>query len=209
MGITGRNHFFDTPWEPLASAAGRFINKKFLIVLKKMENDTSPKSLLVKSILNLERKLGRRPTKWDSGTLYRYSRKYLGSWNNLMKAAGYQVKSHQYPTVPPYNQDFAYFLGLLVTDGTVYYNPKLTKYKVAIYTSYPEERDIIVKLVRKRICLASSGRNAFEFTLSPSRGRPPSEGPEHFAHPSGDAGLVAFESSVSKMLNKYKKTILL
>ena len=44
------------------------------------------------------------------------------------------------------------------------------------------------------ICLASSGRNAFEFTLSPSRG----------VAPSGDAGLVAFESSVSKMLNKYE-----
>ena len=45
------------------------------------------------------------------------------------------------------------------------------------------------------ICLASSGRNAFEFTLSPSRG----------VAPSGDAGPSCPPSSVSKMLNKYRK----
>ena len=60
------------------------------------------------------------------------------------------------------------------------------------------------------ICLASSGRNAFEFTLSPSRGvgLPTKRSATRkivaiFRVPSGDAGLAASTPSVSKMLNKY------
>src|SRR3989344_3210672 len=60
------------------------------------------------------------------------------------------------------------------------------------------------------ICLASSGRNAFEFTLSPSRGvglptkrSATSKIVAIFRVTSGDAGLAASTPSVSKMLNKY------
>ena len=57
--------------------------------------------------------------------------------------------------------------------------------------------EFLMWMKKWRICLASSGRNAFDSILSPSRGEVPY----------GDAGLLAPTSSVSKMLNKYKVAI--
>ena len=48
----------------------------------------------------LERFLDKRPTRHDNSSLYRRSLEYFGSWNNMMKAAGYKVKYYQHPKIP-------------------------------------------------------------------------------------------------------------
>jgi len=65
-----------------------------------------------------------------------------------MKAAGYKVKFYQKIDSIKFNEDFAYFLGLLITDGHIYFNKNLKNYKVAIYTSYPEEKEMLLKLIK-------------------------------------------------------------
>ena len=55
---------------------------------------------LILGVRNLEKELGRRPTKHDNSALYQRSVKYFGSWNKMMEAAGYKVKYYQYPKIP-------------------------------------------------------------------------------------------------------------
>jgi len=57
-----------------------------------MKNKKISKKELIKKVFALENRLGRKPKKRDNHTLYAHSRKYFGSWNNLMKAAGYETK---------------------------------------------------------------------------------------------------------------------
>jgi len=113
-----------------------------------MKNKKISKKELIKNVLTLEIKLGRKPKKRDNSTLYANSRKVFGSWNNLMEAAGYEVRFYQKIDNIHIKDNFAYFLGLLVTDGHIYYNQDTKCYKVSIYTSYPEERDRIIRLIK-------------------------------------------------------------
>lgn len=113
--------------------------------MKKKKNSEED---LIDRVFVLEKKLGRRPIKWDDNSLYIQARKCFGSWNNFMQAAGYEVRFCQKIENVTFDSDFPYLLGLLVTDGHIYYNPQ--KYvKVAFYTSYPEERDFIIGLIKK------------------------------------------------------------
>jgi len=42
-----------------------------------------------------------------------------------------------------FNEDFAYSLGLLITDGHIVYNKIKKRYKSNLYTSYPKEKNMI------------------------------------------------------------------
>jgi len=65
-----------------------------------------------------------------------------------MEAAGYKIKLNQKVSSVTFNENFAYFLGLIITDGHIVYNSISKKYKVAIYTSFPDERDMIITLIK-------------------------------------------------------------
>lgn len=106
------------------------------------------KNELIKQVIILRDKLNRKPMKRDNASLNYYARKLFGSWNNLMKSVGYNVKFYQKINPIKLNEDFAYFLGLLITDGHIYYNKYYKRYKVAIYTSYPEEKEMIIELIK-------------------------------------------------------------
>lgn len=113
-----------------------------------MKNKKCSKEELIERVLALETELGRRPTKFDDNSLYFQARKYFGSWNMLMQTAGYKVRFSQKIEKVTFGKDFPYLLGLLVTDGHIYYHPPKFV-KVAFYTSYPEERDFIIDLIKK------------------------------------------------------------
>ncbi len=96
----------------------------------------------------LEGKLKRKLTKRDNSHLYFLSKKYFGSWNNLLKEMGYNIKSKQYAKIPSLNKgEFYYFLGLLCTDGHIQFNGEKGKYKLIIFTSNEKERDMIFDLI--------------------------------------------------------------
>ncbi len=134
-----------------------------------MKNKKISKRELIKRIHNLEQSLGRRPVKRDNGTLYNYSRELFGSWNNLMKAAGYDVRLFQNVSSYTFDDNLAYFLGLLITDGHIAYDKKRENYKVAIYTSYPEEKDMLVRLIYKifkyKACIS---KREFKYSTRPN-----------------------------------------
>jgi len=111
--------------------------------------DDAERNKLIKKVLELGKRLNRKPKKRDDNSLYFASRQIFGSWNNLMKASGYDVQFYQKIKSPKFTSHFPYFLGLLATDGHIYYNKKTKQSKVAIYTSYPEEREFIIKLIQK------------------------------------------------------------
>lgn len=113
-----------------------------------MINKKISKTELIKQVISLEHELNRKPMKRDNISLNYYARKLFGSWNNLMKAAGYEVRFYQKIDSIKFNGNFAYFLGLLITDGHIYYNKDLKCYKVAIYTSYFEEKEMLLKLIK-------------------------------------------------------------
>lgn len=112
-----------------------------------MKNEIFSKENLIERVFVLEKELGRRPTKWDDNSLYCQARKLFGSWNKFMQAAGFEVRFCQKIGKVTFDSDFPYLLGLLVTDGHIYYTHKFVK--VAFYTSYPEERDFIIDLIKK------------------------------------------------------------
>lgn len=114
------------------------------------------KKEILERLIELEVKLKRRPTKRDNSTLYFLSRKYFGSWNNLMKKAGYKVKHRQKAQLPKINSKLYYFLGLLSTDGHIQSIPKGDK--VMIFTSYKEEREMILSLMKNLFNYSSSFR---------------------------------------------------
>jgi hypothetical protein len=112
-----------------------------------MKNKKISKKELILRVDRLHKQMGRRPQKRDNNSLNHYAKKIFGSWNSMMKFAGYDTKFHQKVELHKFNENFAYFLGLLITDGHIYYNTKRKNYKVAIYTSYNEEKDMIRKLI--------------------------------------------------------------
>ena len=105
------------------------------------------KDELIEKVLELAKKLNRRPMKRDDNYLNYYAKKYFGSWNKMMKHAGFNVIFYQKINSIKFDENFAYFLGLLITDGHIVYN-KSGKYKVAIYNSYPEEKNMISQLIK-------------------------------------------------------------
>jgi DNA-binding transcriptional regulator WhiA len=97
----------------------------------------------------LSKKLKRRPTKRDSSNLYVLSKKYFGSWKNLIKETGYDFKERQEVKLPKVNSNkFYYFLGLLSTDGHIQFVNKGGKYRVIIFTSNISEKNMIISLIK-------------------------------------------------------------
>ncbi len=114
-----------------------------------MKNNAEYRKELIERLLVLEKQLGRKPKKRDNNSLYAASRRIFGSWNKLMEAAGYEVRFIQKIKSIKIDDDFYYFLGLLITDGHICRVLKTKDCKVAIYTSYPEERELIIQLIKK------------------------------------------------------------
>jgi intein/homing endonuclease len=114
-----------------------------------MKNKKISKKDLIKRVHDLELVLGRKPVKRDNGTLYTHARELFGSWNKLMVAAGYSVRFIQNVGSYTFDENLAYFLGLLITDGHIAYDIKRENYKVAIYTSYPDEKEMLLRLIYK------------------------------------------------------------
>lgn len=126
----------------MTTALVLFINKQALLYnMYKFD-----KNILIKDLRKLHRNLSRRPTRHDNNSLYQKSRKYFGSWNKMMENAGYKVKYYQYPKIPSkLTQDLSYFLGLIITDGHL---QNKSKYGIYLYTSYEEEKDMILNLIK-------------------------------------------------------------
>lgn len=87
------------------------------------------------------------PSKRKNNGLYSASRKFYGTWNNALRAAGYLVKDNQKVTLPELSPRLAYLIGLIITDGHLSHCGR--RYDVRIYTSYTEERDIVLKLIKE------------------------------------------------------------
>jgi len=102
----------------------------------------------IKSVKALHKKLGRKPKKRDSNRLYELSRKLFGGWNKGMEAAGYAVYYYQKAKVPKLDNNLAYYLGLLVTDGHIV-KDRFKHYNLEVYTSYEKERDMLVRLIKE------------------------------------------------------------
>jgi intein/homing endonuclease len=69
-----------------------------------------------------------------------------------MKIAGYKIKNFQYVEIPPISPDLCYFVGLVMTDGHIHITRNKngsTSYKVMLFTSYENEKDMIVSLINK------------------------------------------------------------
>lgn len=111
------------------------------------------KKKILDEIKRIHKKLGRRPVKRDNYSLYFKSRKHFGSWNNAMESAGYEIKFRQYIEIPEITDEFCYFVGLVISDGhlQILKNKKTKNCKYTIYltTSYSEELELIVKLIKK------------------------------------------------------------
>ena len=105
------------------------------------------KKLVILEVHKLHKTLKRRPVKRDSSILYQMSRKFFGGWNNAMKASGYKVKDFQKVKIPKTCSNFCYFIGLIISDGHLVYQPR--DYRIIISTSYGEEKEIIYKLIKK------------------------------------------------------------
>jgi intein/homing endonuclease len=104
---------------------------------------------LLEEIKTLSTKLKKKPCKRDANHIYSHTRKYFGTWNNAVKEAGFEIKKLQKPKIPnELNPELSYFLGLLVTDGHLVLENVDKRYKVMIFTSYEEERNIILKLIQ-------------------------------------------------------------
>lgn len=114
-----------------------------------IKNNKTSKESVIDKVIKLEKKLNRRPVKRDDSGLYFQARKLFGSWNKLMESAGYAIKPIQKISDFKVDEDFAYFLGLLITDGHICYDKEMENYKIAIYSSYEEEKNMLKKLIKK------------------------------------------------------------
>lgn len=107
------------------------------------------KEEIIQKIKEKAEKIGKQPTKRNSSEFYYFSRKYFGSWGKFIRAAGFNLKELQKPIIPqklsPY---FFYFLGLLITDGHIS-KYRLNSHKILLFTSYPKERNLIIKLIKE------------------------------------------------------------
>lgn len=95
-------------------------------------------------------------TKRDCSDIYASTRKYFGGWNNALKESGFKIKNFQEPKIPAtLTPDLSYFLGILITDGHIVSN---SRYKILIFTSYGEEKEIILNLIKKVFAYSPSIR---------------------------------------------------
>lgn len=105
---------------------------------------------VIMGIKNLESELKRRPVKRDSSLLYSMSRKFYGSWNNAMKITGYKIKEYQFISSDvKITPEFCYFVGLVLTDGTIVRDKNYSKYAIMIYTSFSDQKAMILNLIKK------------------------------------------------------------
>lgn len=96
----------------------------------------------------LEKYLGKRPVKRDDSNLYFLSRKYFGSWNNMMLEAEYDCKTFQKSDIPiVFNEELYYLMGIISTDGHIQALITRNSYRVMIYTSEKEEVKLLLNLV--------------------------------------------------------------
>jgi len=84
-----------------------------------------------------------------SNSLNYYAKKHYGYWNKALKKAGHPIKIQQSVNSINKDKDFYYFLGLLITDGHVSYNKEKRISRVSLYTSFIEEKDLIIGLIKK------------------------------------------------------------
>lgn len=112
-----------------------------------MKREKDKRRELIGELIVLSEKLNRKPVKRDDKRLYRLIRLSFGSWNNGLKKAGFKVKDKQSPRIPDIKErELYYFLGLLITDGHIAYN-KGKNYQIKLYTSYEEEKEMILRLI--------------------------------------------------------------
>lgn len=110
----------------------------------------STKEEVIQEIKKLHRKLGRRPKRDDNLQLNSAARKFFGIWTNALETADYEVKRNQKPKIPDkLTSELCYFIGLLITDGHLVEDIKRGHYVLLLFTSYEEERDLILKLIKK------------------------------------------------------------
>lgn len=106
------------------------------------------KQLLIEEIRRVSKELNKKPTKKVCSHIYASTRKYFGTWNNALKDAGFEIKILQKPGIPEeLNSELSYFIGLLITDGHIVIE-KFGSAKVMLFTSYDEEKEIILKLIK-------------------------------------------------------------
>ena len=107
------------------------------------------KEKIIIKALSLEKKLGRRVVKRDNSNLFFLAKEHFGSWNNLMKSMGHQVIEFREANVPSrYSKELFYFIGLLCSDGYIQVVREKCSYKIIIFTSYEEEKEMILKLMK-------------------------------------------------------------
>ena len=128
------------------------------------------KKKVLRETIILGKKLNKRPTKRDSSNLYILSRKYFGSWRNLMREAGYDFKERQNISLPKINSNkFYYFLGLLSTDGHIQFVNKGGKYRIIIFTSNISEKEMIISLIKDLFKYNASTRSKmYGFSKKPN-----------------------------------------
>jgi intein/homing endonuclease len=106
------------------------------------------KQKLIIEIKRISQELDRKPKKRECSHIYASARNYFGTWNNAIESAGFEVKKFQKPKIPEkLTPELSYFIGLLATDGHIVIE-KFGSAKVMLFTSYPEEKEIILKLIR-------------------------------------------------------------
>jgi len=108
------------------------------------------KDSVLLAVKKLKSNLKRKPIKRDNNTLYFLTRKFFGSWNTALTKAGFETKIRQKPRIPDkLTPELSYFIGLLATDGHIVFDKMNKGYKIMIFTSYKDERDIIISLIKK------------------------------------------------------------
>ncbi len=114
---------------------------------------------IISKALSLEKELDRRIVKRDNATLFFLAKKHFGSWNNLMKAIGHEVRGFREAKIPlKHSKELFYFIGLLCSDGHIQVLKKKGNYKVLLFTSYEEEKEMILKLMKDLFDYSASVR---------------------------------------------------
>ena len=110
----------------------------------------STKEEVIQEIKNLHKKIGRRPKRDDNIQLNSVARKFFGIWTNALKTAGYEVKMNQKPKIPDkLTPELCYLVGLIITDGHLVEDIKRGHYILLLFTSYEEEKNLILGLIKK------------------------------------------------------------
>ncbi len=120
-------------------------------------NNVWTKEKVLEKIQEFHQKLGRRPSKYEVGSLYMAARKVFGTWANALRCAGYDVKPMQKVRLPEaLTRELSYFVGLVLTDGHIVHKHTLDRqnkmkgdFAVKLYTSYEDEKKIIIRLIKE------------------------------------------------------------